>query len=371
MEISEKITELVENIEEFKAAYNARIYALETAAGRTIPGGGPSSGSSTQKAAYDDKFYAWARRGADPDGVRALEVQAGMSTLSDPDGGFLVPEQVDRELDRLATDDLAMRRICTVKTGLRGDYKRPFSKGGASGGWVGEKDARAETDTPEIHLFAPAWAEVYALPKITQKLLDEPDFDVAAWLLEELNTVEAEMEGKAFISGNGVKQPKGLLAYPTVANASWVFGKLGFITSGGAETLADADKLIDLQHAVKPVYRRNAAWLMNDATAAVIRKMKDGDGNYIWRSGLLAGDPDTLLGKPVEIDDNMPAVGADAFPIAFGDFKRGYLIGDHAVGRRLLRDPYTEKAFVKFYQYKRVFGGVVNFEAIKLLKISA
>ena len=130
------------------------------------------------------------------------------------------------------------------------------------------------------------------------------------------------------------------------------------------------DALINLQHALKPVYRRNGIWLMNDTTLSVVRKLKDGDGNYIWRPGLTDGAPDMLLGKPVEVDDNMPDIGADAYPIAFADFKRAYTIVDHKAGIRLLRDPYTKKVYVKFYTTKRVAGGVSNHQAIKLLKIA-
>jgi HK97 family phage major capsid protein len=292
-----------------------------------------------------------------------------MSTLSDPDGGFLVPIEMDKKIERLATDAVAMRRLANVKT-TTGEYKKPISAGGASGGWVAEKGDRDETDTPELKLFAPAMSELYALPEVTQKLLDMSDFDVAEWLIEEINDVFVSMEGAAFITGNAVGKPKGILAYDTVANASWEWGKIGYVAGGNASLLNDVDALIDLQHALKPVYRRNGIWLMNDTTLSVVRKLKDGDGNYIWRPGLTDGAPDMLLGKPVEVDDNMPDIGADAYPIAFADFKRAYTIVDHKAGIRLLRDPYTKKGYVKFYTTKRVAGGVSNHQAIKLLKIT-
>jgi HK97 family phage major capsid protein len=315
------------------------------------------------------KFEAWARKGADPEGLRSLEVKAGMSTQSDPDGGFMVPEEMDKSLDKLAIDSVAMRRIARV-TSASGDYKRLLSSGGATGGWVGEEETRDETDTPDLKQFNPPWSELYMLPAVTQVLLDDSAFDLAAWLLDELQDVETSMEGAAFISGNGVKKPKGFLNYDTVANASWEWGKIGYVASGHASLVNNADKLIDLQHALKPLYRRNGTWLMNDTTFATFRKFKDGDGNYLWRPGLIADAPDIFLGKPVEIDDNMPDIGSDVYPVAFGDWKRAYLIGDHKVGRRLLRDPYTTKGKVKFYLTKRVFGGVINHQAIKLMKVS-
>ena len=214
--------------------------------------------------------------------------------------------------------------------------------------------------------------EIYAMPSVTQKLLDMSDFDIENWLLEEINDVFVTTEGTGFITGNGVTRVKGIIDEALmVANGSWEYGKTGYIVSGHGTLLNNADKLIDLQHALPPVYRQNATWLMNDNTLNVIRKFKDGEGNYLWRPGLAENAPDTLLGKPVEIDDNMPDIGASAYPVAFGDFQRAYTIVDHMSGTRLIRDPYTTKGFVNFYVTKRLAAGISNYEAIKFLKISA
>ena len=346
--------------------------AIETALGRSqFPGGSSSRGNFTMAAKdHATKFFGWVRKGTSEDELRGLEIQATMTTQDDPNGGFIVPSTLSTELDRVAPDSVAMRRISRVIGGLKGDYKRPFSRGGSTAGWVGEIESRAETSTPELALFQPPWGELYALPKVSQSLLDDAAFSVESWLLDELMIIEEEYEGAAFVNGTGVKQPKGFLQYDTVADASWEWGKLGYVAGGHATLLNNADKLFSLQHSLKPAYRRNGIWLMNDTTFETVRKFKDGAGDYIWRPGLSADAPDTLLGKPVEIDDNVADIGADEYPIAFGDFKRGYLIGDHAVGRRLLRDPYTEKPYVKLYQTKKTFGGVINFQAVKLLKIS-
>lgn len=382
----QQIKSMIEDIgrafDSFKASNNRRVEdlmkqvdAIEMIVAKSqFPGGSAThSGGTTMNAAareHKEKFLAWARKGDDPEGLRALEVQASMSTLSDPDGGYLVPVELEHSIERLALDSVAMRRIARSVT-TRGEYKKPLSKGGSGGGWVTEMEDRTETDSPELTMFAPPMAEMYALPEVTQKLLDMSDFDVATWLIEEINDVFVSVEGTGFISGDGVGKPKGLLAYDTIANASWAWGKIGYIASGHASLINDADKLISLQHAPKPVYRRNGTWLMNDATFETVRKFKDGDGNYLWRPGLAEGAPDILLGKPVEIDDNMPDIGANAYPIAYGDFRRAYTIVDHATGIRLLRDPYTKKGFVKFYVTKRVAGGVSNHQAVKLLKIAA
>ena len=255
------------------SALKAQMDAIETAVARGYFKGGGSSSYQTKAEHEEHKkgFFAWVRKGVDA-GLADLEIKAGLSTLSDPDGGFTVPVEMDQELDRLAVQSVAMRRLARiVKTA--GEYKRPLSAGGASGGWVAEKGDRNETDSPELKLFAPALAEAYALPEVTQKLLDMSDFDVAGWLVEEINNVLIELEGAGFITGNGVGQPKGFLAYDTVANASWEWGKVGYIAGGHASLMNDVDKLIDLQHALKPIYRQNSTWLMNDTTLSRHKKV--------------------------------------------------------------------------------------------------
>jgi len=368
--LKEIIEQMGTSFEAFRKSYDERVNALETAVGRSVLPGGNGGSLSAESGEHRKAFLAYVRSGGNEQVLRDLEVRAALTTLSDPDAGFLIPEEVDKELDRLVTASVAMRRLARIVR-AKGDYKRPFSKGGAAAGWVGEVESRTETSTPELHLFQPAWCEIYAMPKASQKTLDMSDFDVAAWLTDEIGIAFVEQEGTGFISGNSVKQPAGLLHYATVANASWVWGKLGYIASGHASLLNDADKLFDLQTAVKPVHRANGKWLMNDTTAGVIRKLKDGEARYIWRDGLEAGIPNMLLGKPVEIDDNMPDIGENTYPIAFGDFQRAYTIVDHVVGTRVLRDPYSEKGQVLFYTTKRVTGGVTNFQAVKLLKIAA
>jgi len=336
-ELKGLIEEMGKEVVAFKSQYDKRIVnvekqldSIETAVARgQFPGGGGSSlshygGGIDAQAARDhkEKFLAWARKGSDPDGLRSLEVQANLSTLSDPDGGFLAPVEIEKNIERLALSSVAMRRLARVVLS-KGEYTKPLSKGGATGGWVAEKASRPETDTPTLNLFQPPMNEIYAMPSVTQKLLDMSDFDIEAWLLEEINDVFVATEGTGFITGNGVSRVKGIIdASLMIANASWEYGKTGYIAGGHASLLNNADKLFSLQHALKPVYRQNGTWLMNDTTLETVRKLKDGDGNYIWRPGLIEGAPDTLLGKPVEIDDNMPDIGANAYPIAFGDFKR-------------------------------------------------
>ncbi len=349
----------------------ARLDKREAELARGSFRGGGSDGLTTAAAkAHSDAFMNWMRKGSNENELRSLEINAGLSTVSDPDGGFLTPASIDQSIERLAVDSVAMRRLATVKTS-KGEYSKPISKGGASGGWVSEMDDRDETDSPELNLFAPKFAEIYANPKCTQKLLDLSDFDIEAWLTEEISDTFIETEGTGFIAGDGVGKVHGIIdESKMIENSSWEYGKTGYVVSGNASLIDDPEVLVDLQHALKPVYRQNGVWLMNDNTAAKLRKIKDGDGNFIWRGGLLEGAPDILLGKPVEIDDNMPNIGADAYPVAFGDWKRAYTILDHISGIRLLRDPYSKKGWVYFYTTKRVAAGISNYQALKFLKIS-
>lgn len=366
--LTEKVDKINADIAQI-SALKKQLDTLETAVAQgQFPGGGKNE-LDRVKAQHKDAFAKFFRKGAEG-GLRDLEIQAGLSTLSDPDGGFLVPEDYEQAIDRVALSVSAMRRLATVRTIGTDTFKKLVNQGGASSGWVGEKGARAETNTPTLTEIAINTKELYAMPATTQTLLDDSRVDIAGWLADEVSIEFSEQESEAFINGNGVEQPKGIAAYAMAANSSYVWGKVGFITSGNASLVNDLDKLIDLQHSLKPVYRNGAAWLMNDATLATIRKMKDGDGNYIWVPGLKDGAPDTLLGKPVEIDDNVDDIGNGKYPIFFANFKRAYLIIDRQ-GVRVLRDPYTTKPYVLFYTTKRVGGGIVMYEAIKALKVSA
>ena len=322
-------------------------------------------------------FNKWFRKGdraIDAD-LHDLEVKAALSTDSDPDGGYLVPEEMSNTIDRVVGTVSAMRELATVLPIGTDTYKKLVNMGGAGSGWVGEKDSRPETDTPTLRELIFNTQELYANPATTQKALDDARLDIAAWLANEVAIEFAEQEGAAFISGNGVNKPRGILGYETVANASYSWGKVGFVKSGVAAALTDgsnngSDALISLYYALKQQYRNGAQWLMADSVMESVRKFKDGDGNYLWSPATASGEVPTFLGKPVRTDDNMDAVAAGKFPIAFGNFQRAYLIIDR-FGTRVLRDPYTNKPYVHFYTTKRVGGGIQNFEALKLLKVAA
>lgn len=228
--------------------------AIETAVARQqVPGGGMGI-LDPAKVAHAKAFDRWFRKGIDA-GLKDLEIQASASTLSDPDGGFTVPEQVDAAIDRVAMTMSAMRRICSVLAISTDTYKKLVGQGGATSGWVAEKASRTETTVPTLAEIAINTKEIYAMPAATQALLDDSRVDIGAWLADEVSVEFNEEEGASFIDGNGVEQPKGIAAYSMVANASYAWGKVGYIASGHATLINNVDKLIDLQHALKPAYR--------------------------------------------------------------------------------------------------------------------
>jgi HK97 family phage major capsid protein len=363
--LSEKVDKINADLTAMSAV-KAQLEALEIAVARGQFPGGARSAVDIAKAEHKESFERWFRKGIDG-GLKDLEIKAGASTLSDPDGGFTVPEEVDRTIDRVALSVSVFRQLASTRSIGTDTYKKLVNQGGASSGWTQEKGTRSETDTPTLKEIVINTKELYAMPAATQTILDDSYIDIGAWLADEVSVEFNEQENDAWITGNGVGEPKGLEAYTAVANANYSWGNIGYIAGGHASLLNNADKLIDLQHALKPVYRNGAGFLMNDSTLLVIRKFKDGDGNYLWRPGLLENAPDTLLGKPVYYDDNVASIGAGKYPIWYGNFKRAYLIIDR-IGTRVLRDPYTAKPYVAFYTTKRVGGGIVMYEAIKALK---
>ncbi len=313
-------------------------------------------------------FDLYMRKGVEQ-GLLELESKA-LSVGVSADGGFLVPPETERQIDRLLSVASPIRAISSVQKISGNVYKKPFATTSASTGWVGETAARPQTNTPTlVELSFPAM-EIYAMPSATQTILDDAAVDTDAWLADEVQIIFAEQESLAFVSGDGTNKPKGFLAYTNVANASWTWGNVGYLATGVSAAFAasnPSDVLVNLIYTLKQGYRSNAHWVLNRNVQAEIRRFKDANGLYMWQPSLNAGQPASLLGYPVTESEDMPNLAANSFSIAFGDFKRGYLVVDR-LGIRVLRDPYTAKPYVLFYTTKRVGGGVQNFEAIKLLK---
>ncbi|HEY0113534.1 MAG TPA: phage major capsid protein [Allosphingosinicella sp.] len=325
---------------------------------------------SGAKAAAGSPFVeSYLRKGLES----GVELKA-LSGVTDAAGGYAVPEEIDAEIGRLLTSISPIRAIANVvKVGSAG-YRKLVTSGGTPSGWVSETAGRPETASPSFVEIAPPFGELYANPAASQAMLDDAAFDIEAWLASEIAHEFARAEGAAFVSGSGVSRPKGFLAAPTSMSLDSVrpFGTLQYVTSGAAGAFvqnAPQDRLIDLVQALRPAYRQGAVFVMNSATASVIRKFKTSDGAFLWQPGLVAGQPDTLLGYPVVEAEDMPDIAADSLSIAFGNFKAGYLIAERTE-TQILRDPFTNKPFVHFYATKRVGGQVSNSEAIKLMKFS-
>lgn len=332
------------------------------------PALGGDTVSNLAQCEHKSGFDAYVR-GGDETGLRSLEEKA-MSVSSDPDGGFLVPEELSNDIGKRLATISPIRSIATVREVSSSVFKKPFAATGPAVGWVGETDVRPQTATPSLSELQFPTMELYAMPAATSALLDDAAVDLDKWIADEVETAFAEQESAAFINGDGVNKPTGFLTAPTVDEASWSWGNLGYIATGedGALAAADgADVLVDTIYALKAGYRQNANFVMNRKTQAELRKLKDADGNYLWQAPASAGLQAMLMGFPVVEAEDMPDIASDATPIAFGDFRRGYLVVDRT-GVRVLRDPYSAKPYVLFYTTKRVGGGIQDFDALKLIK---
>lgn len=315
-------------------------------------------------------FASYIRNG-EAGGLKRLEGKA-LSAGSGPDGGYLAPASVEGEILRRLANVSPIRGIATVRTISSGTYKKAFSTTGPASGWVGETDTRSQTNTSTLAELSFPAMELYAMPAATQTLLDDAIVNIDQWIAEEVENAFAEQEGAAFVTGDGDEKPKGFLAYDTVADGSWVWGKIGVLNTGvagGFPSSSPSDILVDLIYALKAGYRQNGSFVMNRKTQAVLRKFKDSSGHYLWQPPVSVGAPATLMGFPLVEAEYMPNIASGAVPLAFGDFRRGYLVVDRA-GVRILRDPYSAKPYVLFYTTKRVGGGVQDFAAIKGLKFS-
>jgi HK97 family phage major capsid protein len=318
------------------------------------------------KSAFDDYV-----RSGEAAGLRALEMKA-MSVGSNPDGGYLVPPELETEIGRRLADISPIRSLASVRAISSTVYKKPFMTAGPAKGWVGETDPRTQTASAVLDALSFPAMELYAMPAATATLLEDSAVNIDQWLAGEVEQVFAEQEGIAFVSGDGVNKPKGFLAAATVANGSWSWGNIGYIASGVAGAFPasnPSDVLVDLIYALRAGYRQNATFVMNRKTQSTVRKFKDSTGNYLWQPPAVATGKSSLIGFPLADTEDMPDVAANALSIAFGDFRRGYLIVDRA-GVRVIRDPFTAKPYILFYTTKRVGGGVQDFDAIKLLKFA-
>jgi len=359
---SEKLERINKALDEHKLLADQ----LVIKAARPQLGGSPlRTGAALQhKAAFESYM-----RSGEAHGLRTLEGKA-LSVGSDPDGGYLVPEETETTVMRSLKDISPIRAIASVRQVSGSTYKKPFSIAGPGAGWIAETASRPETTSPTLAELTFPTMELYAMPSATQSLLDDSAVNTDEWLADEIRIAFAEQEGTAFVTGDGTSKPRGFLDYTKVANGSWSWGNTGYIATGvdgGFAGTNPSDNLVDLIYSVKSGYRGNGHWVMNRSVQAEIRKIKDADGNYIWQPGERAGAEPTLMNYRIAESEDMPDIASGSYSIAFGDFQRGYLIVDR-VGLRVLRDPFSAKPYVLFYTTKRVGGGIQDFDAIKLLK---
>lgn len=334
--------------------------------------GGEAKDSDAAQAEYKTAFDKFLRKGDEA----GLELAAKSLNISvDSEGGHTVPEELDRQIHDLVIDLSPMRQVANVVQTSSSDYKKLVNVRGTASGWVGEQAARPETAANSFEQIAIAPGELYTNTFVTQHMLDDAFFDVEGFVAREVAIERAKQEGQAFISGDGVNKPNGFLTTAQTDEVDGVraFGTIQTVSTGAAGSFVAApnggDVLIDVVHSLKQGHRMGSAWLLNKQALAEVRKLKDGDGNYLWRPGLADGMPDTILGYRVVEMEDMPDIAADSTAIAFGNFQAGYTITDR-VGVRMLRDPYSSKPFVQYYSTHRVGGKVIDSEAIKLVKFS-
>lgn len=355
-----EITALRGDVEEVKS----RLDKVARAASRPAMGGAAAAGDAPEVKSFVDGYLRLGRE---------TEVKSITSTPPG-DGGFAVPRQIDAAIAARVVRLSPIRAISqVVQTGTSG-YRKLIATTSVASGWVSESAARPETGTPQFAEIAPPSGDLYANPAASQAMLDDVGFNLEAWLADEIATEFARAEGAAFVSGTGVNRPEGFLAgtKATAEDGVRAFGTMQYIGTGSATGLGTAldTRLIDLIHALRPGHRQGAVFVMNSTTLAAVRKLKTADGAFLWQPGMVEGQPNRLLGYPVIEAEDMPDVAGGAFPIAFGNFKNGYLIAERSA-TRVLRDPFTNKPFVHFYATKRIGGKVLDSAAIKLLKIEA
>lgn len=310
-------------------------------------------------------------RSGDDDALRGLELEEkALSSAVNADGGFLVDPATSEHIQSVLMGAASMRTIANVVQVEATSFDVLVDHSDIGAGWASETANAAETGTPQIDRIAIPLHELSALPKASQRILDDAAFDIEGWLAARIADKFSRAEGAAFISGDGIDKPVGILTHPTVDNDSWGWGNLGYVVSGASgdfDAVNPADAIVDLVYALGARYRANGTFLMNSKTAGAVRKMKDADGRFLWADGLAAGEPARLMGYRVVISEDMPDIATDSMAIAFGDFAAGYTIAERP-DLRVLRDPFSAKPHVLFYATKRVGGDVSDFAAIKLMK---
>ncbi|MGR3513308.1 MAG: phage major capsid protein [Paracoccaceae bacterium] len=324
------------------------------------------------EAPHQKAFNAYLRTGEDAD-LRGLDLEGkAMSTAVAGDGGFLVDPQTSASIQSVLRGAASIRQIANVVNVEATAYDVLIDSTETGAGWASETANATETATPTIDRISIPLHELSALPKISQRLLDDTAFDIETWLSGRIADSFSRSEASAFINGDGVDKPFGFLNHAKVLHTSWSWGNIGYIRTGTDGDFNSNDPgagLVNMVYSLGARYRANATFVMNSQTAGRVRQIKDAEGRFLWTDGLAAGEPARLLGYPVLICEDMPDIANGADAIAFGDFNAGYTIAERP-DLRILRDPFSAKPHVLFYATKRVGGDVSDFAAIRLLRFS-
>jgi len=350
------------------AKQEERISMLKT---KTMTHSRPALSAATQEGAPHKKAMGTYLRTGDDDGLRGLELEGkALNTAVNAEGGYLVDPQTAETIQGVLRGSSSLRSVANVVNVEATSFDVLIDQTDVGAGWATETATSVETDTPQIERISIPLHELSALPKASQRLLDDTAFDIEGWLAERIADKFSRAEAMAFIAGDGIDKPTGFLTHPTVDDATWSWSNLGYVITGADgdfDATNPADAIVDLVYSLGARYRANANFVMNSKTAGAVRKMKDADGRFLWSDGLAAGEPARLMGYPVLIAEDMPDIATDAMAIAFGNFDAGYTIAERPE-LRVLRDPFSAKPHVLFYATKRVGGDVSDFAAIKLLK---
>lgn len=354
-------------------AMETRIAEMETKGVRPN-----TPGNSEASDEYKEAFVSFIRSPGDPSLQQKMyELQkkaTDVRTSTAGSGGYALPEMIALEIAKQVQDVSPIRQIARVVQVGTPDYKELVDLNGFGTEWVGETSTRAQTDTPNLGEVAPTFGELAAKPEATRHSLEDLFFNVEGWLTGSATEAFAIAEGAAFVSGNGTNKPTGFLAGTPVAtaDAARAFGTLQYVPTGQAAALATNpfDTFHTMTFGLKSGYRSAANWVMNSATMAALAKERDGDGRYLLQSSVAAGIPSTINGYGITIAEDMPDIAAGTFPVAFGDFSRGYLIADR-VGMGIVRDEVTKPGYIRYIMFKRVGGKLKDTNAIKLMKVAA
>ncbi|OCX67047.1 capsid protein [Thioclava sp. SK-1] len=340
---------------------------------KSMTTGRPVLSADNAAPAPHQKAFASYLRSGDDDGLRGLALEGkSLNSQVSAEGGYLVDPQTSETIRSVLSATASIRQVANVVQVEATSFDVLVDHGEMGSGWASETAALTETATPQIDRISIPLHELSALPKASQRLLDDAAFDIETWLAERIADKFSRAEAAAFIMGDGADKPTGFLTHPTVDNDNWTWGNLGYVATGAEADFANtspADAIVDLVYALDAEYRARASFVMNSKTAGAVRKMKDADGRFLWTDGLAAGEPARLMGYPVLIAEDMPDIAAGTFALAFGDFHQGYTIAERPE-LRVLRDPFSAKPHVIFYASKRVGGDVSDFAAIKLMKFA-